>query len=203
MSRRIFSFVFYVVLSAGCDASKTSIVSNEGDMRDTPQTGESSETSTPQPSVMKAKVPCSVNITTELNFGVSAAVYVQVQIAARNNTDHPVDGVTWSMFDSVGNVLFTETWVGVNQKQYFFINPSEIGVTPIAPGSTVALVGGDSHIEDLIRNLNESSNEELKVTLQKAREVAEEKYSNVTCEIQGFVKEMFPNDQLRSTGGEV
>lgn len=181
----------------GCDPPPVLPSSGDTEIEEKARTGKSSNIYSTPPDIILGDVPCSANVRTEVNFGVSAAVYVDVQIAAKNITDHPVDGVTWSMFDHVGNILFTETWVSINQKQHFFINPSLIGVTPIAPGATVKLTGATpfTHMENLIRNLNESTNTELQNTLQVAKTVAEEKYSNVTCKIQGFVKEMFPKGE--------
>ena len=143
-------------------------------------------------SVLAKKVDCSAYITTEYNVGLSAAIYVGVNISAKNITKEPIDGVTWVMRSKERKILFDNTWVGANQKMHFAINPSMIGVVPIGPGDTSALIpaGIFNHMEALIRDQQGSDGTQMKKLFDERLEEANNKYSDVSCEILGFVKKM-------------
>ena len=144
------------------------------------------------PSVFAEKIDCSTNFTTEYNIGVSAALYVAVKISAKNTTNDPIDGITWIMRSKEGKILFNETWVGANQKMYFNVNPKGIGIVPIDPGDTTALipVALFHHVEFLIRDQQGSDGTQMKKFFDESLEDANEKYSDVNCEVLGFVKKM-------------
>ena len=138
------------------------------------------------------KVRCSADITTEYNIGMSSAVYIGVNISARNTLSEPVDGITWEMYSKSGKVLFSSTWVAVNQRTHFAINPKNIGIVPIGPGDTTALtpIAFFNHMEFLIRDKQDSDGSEMREIFEKRLSEAKEKYSDVSCEILGFVKKM-------------
>lgn len=138
------------------------------------------------------KTLCSAKITTEYNIGISSAVYVSVNISAKNTLSESVDGVMWQMFSKSGKLLFNETWVGINQKTNFVINPKLIGINPIAPGETTPLgpIALFNHVEFLIRDKKGSDGNEMKNMFEKRLSEAKEKYTDVSCRIIGFVKKM-------------
>ena len=142
--------------------------------------------------VLAEKVDCGAYITTEYNIGLSAGIYVGINISAKNTTKEPVDGVTWVMRSKERKILFNSTWVGANQKMHFGLNPSMIGVVPIGPGDTSALIpaGIFNHMEALIRDQQGSDGTQMKKVFDERLKVVNNKYSNVSCEILGFVKKM-------------
>jgi hypothetical protein len=138
------------------------------------------------------KVPCSADIVTEYNIGMSSAAYIGVNISAENTLSEPVDGVTWVMHSKSGKLLFSETWVGVNQRPHFNLNPKLVGIVPIGPGDTTALapVAIFNHMEFLIRDKQDSNGNEMQEIFEKRLSEAKGKYLYVTCEVLGFVKKM-------------
>ena len=144
------------------------------------------------PSVFAEKIDCSAQLSTEYNIGVSSALYVGVNISAKNTTNDPIDGITWIMHSNEGKVLFNETWVGSNQRMHYNINPKGIGIVPIEPGDTTALVPVAlfNHVEFLIRDQQGSDGTQMKKFFDESLEDANEKYSDVSCEVVGFVKKM-------------
>ena len=138
------------------------------------------------------KVPCNADIITEYNIGISASVYVGVNISAKNTISEPVDGVSWVMYSSSGELLFNETWVGSNQRMHFNINPKLIGIVPIGSGDTTALtpIAIFNHMEFLIRDKQDSDGSEMREIFEERLSEVKEKYSDVSCQILGFVKKM-------------
>ena len=142
--------------------------------------------------VFAEKVDCGAYIKTEYNIGYSAGIYVGINISAKNTTKKPIDGVTWIMRSKEGKILFNNTWVGANQRMHFAINPTKIGVVPIGPGDTSALVptGMFNHVEATIRDQEDSDGTQMKKVFDEQLEAANNKYSNVSCEVLGFVKKI-------------
>ena len=138
------------------------------------------------------KVSCGAEITTEYNIGMSSAAYIILNITAKNTLSEPVDGVTFEMRSNSGKLLFTETWVGVNQRPHFNLNPKSVGIVPIGPGDTTALtpIALFNHMEFLIRDKKGSDPNEMRQIFEKRLSEARQKYSNVSCKVLGFVKKM-------------
>ena len=138
------------------------------------------------------KVPCSAEFITEYNLGFSSAVYVAVNIVAKNTLSEPVDGITWVMYSESGKLLFNATWVGVNQRPHFNLNPKSVGIVPIGPGDTTALtpVALFHKMEFLIKDKQGSDGSEMREKFEKRLSEVRNKYSNVSCEVLGFVKKI-------------
>ena len=143
--------------------------------------------------VKEGEVPCSATLITEYNIGMSAGIYVKIQISAKNITKKPIDGITWIMRNKKGKILFNETWVGANQRPLFNLNPDHVGIVPIGPGDTSALVSPVAvfnHLETLIRDKEGSDGSEMKRNFDERLNDANKKYSGVTCKIVGFVRKI-------------
>jgi len=138
------------------------------------------------------EVPCSVNISTQYQLGGWSKANVGVNISATNNLKIPIDGITWSMQSKSGTLLFTETWVGANQRMNFNMNPKSVGIVQIGPGDTTALVttAPEDHMEFYIRDNPNSDPDEMRLMFEKRLSEAKEKYKEVSCNILGFVKKI-------------
>lgn len=96
------------------------------------------------------------------------------------------------MYSNSGELLFNETWVGSNQRMHFNLNPKLIGIVPIGSGDTTALtpIAIFNHMEFLIRDKQDSDGSEMKEIFEERLSEVKEKYSDVSCQILGFVKKM-------------
>lgn len=141
------------------------------------------------------KVPCGVEISSEYFVATSSAVYIEVNISAKNSLSDPVDAVTWNMYSKTGKLLFSDTWIGAIQKPDFYYNPEKIGIIQIGPGDTTALKTPpgrfrENIVEFFIGNPQGSDGSEMKELFEKRLRETEEKYSNVACEVVGYVKKL-------------
>jgi len=124
------------------------------------------------------EVPCGATITTEYNVGLSAAIWVDIGISAKNTTDESVEGVTWVMLSNDGQILFNRTYKGE--------------ISPISAGDFVKLVPIADfyfyHQETLLRDSQGSDGKEMKEVFEQRLKEAQQKYANVSCKVLGFVK---------------